>query len=167
MTDIEFQQYSDKLMTQMPKGVFMAVKANGEDNLMTIGWGHLGIAWGKPVFNVMVRYSRHTYKLLQETDEFTISVPLEKPLQKELGLCGSKSGRELNKFEATGLTPLPGKKVAAPVIEECDLFYECKIIYRQAMEPTAIPSDIQERYYKNFDYHVFFCGEIVASYIKE
>lgn len=166
MKNIQFQEYSDKLLAQMPKGIFLAVKSGEKENLMTIGWGHIGLAWGKPVFNIMVRYNRYTYQLLQNTDEFTISVPLQNPLQKELGICGSKSGRQMNKFEEAGLTSVPGRKVAAPIVGECDLFYECKIIYRQAMEPTALPADIQEKSYQDFNYHVFFTGEIVASYLK-
>jgi len=167
MKDITFPEHSSSLIEQLPKGAFLTVKAGNQANVMTIGWGTIGVAWGKPVLNVMVRYNRFTYELLEKTTEFTLSVPLHNQLQKELGICGAKSGRELDKFREAGLTAVPGKQVLTPIVGECDLFYECKIIYRQAMEPIAVPADIQEKYYTNRVYHVFFSGEVVASYCKE
>lgn len=167
MKDIPYQQYSSELIEQLPKGAFLAVQVGDLANVMTIGWGTIGVSWGKPVLNVMVRYNRFTYELLEKTNEFTLSVPLKTTLQKELGICGSKSGRDVNKFAEAGLSAVKGKQVAAPVVGECDLFYECKIIYRQAMEPTQVPADLQEKFYTNRVYHVFFSGEIVACYKKE
>ena len=46
-------------------------------NVMTIGWGTIGIVWSLPMFLVMVRPSRLTYDFLQQTEQFTVNVPAE------------------------------------------------------------------------------------------
>ncbi len=165
--EVKFNEYSSEMLQQLSKGAFLNVKSGNEINTMTIGWANIGIVWGKPIFTVEVRYSRHTYDLLKNTDEFTVSVPLSKDMKKELAICGSKSGRDIDKFEECNLTPVKGKKIDTPVIEECDLHYECKIVYKQAMEPATLAEDIKDNYYKTNDFHVLYYGEIVASYIKE
>lgn len=111
---------------------------------------------------VPVRLSRHTYQLLDKSKEFTVSVPLEKNLLRELSYCGTHSGRNENKYEATGLTPIPGKAVAVPIIAQCELHLECKVVYQQTIDPDYLNPEIKERWYP--DYHTMYYGEIVACY---
>ena len=113
MQEIPFDQYAPQVLQQLPKGAFLTVSHGGRDNTMTIGWGSLGVIWGKPVFSVLVRPSRYTYGLLEASGEFTVSVPLT-DMAKALGVCGSKSGRDLDKFAAAGLQKLPGIKPKQP-----------------------------------------------------
>ena len=63
-------------------------------------------------------------------------------------------------------TSIDGKSVKAPIIKECDMHYECKVIYKQAMEPATIDSEIDGRFYKNNNFHVMFYGEILEAYKK-
>ena len=165
--DISFEDYSQEFIKQLPKGVFLNVKGKETINTMTIGWGNIGVIWGKPVMTILVRYSRYTYKLLEESNEFTVSVPLNGQLKKELGFCGTKSGMDYDKFKECHLTAVKGKEVDAPIIDECDLHFECKVVHKQAMEPALLDENIHENYYSNHDYHVIYYGEIVASYIKQ
>lgn len=167
--DILPEDYASQLIKQLTKGAFLVVKDNNKDNVMTIGWGTIGYVWRKPVLMIMVRYSRHSYNMLENSKEFTVSIPLNNSLQKEIGICGSKSGRDTDKFKECGFTKEKGKVLDLPVIKECDLFYECKVVYHQTMEPGVTDQGIKENFYtsKNNDYHVMFYGEIVASYIKE
>lgn len=165
--DVPYNQYAPETIQQLPKGAFLTVRDGEKVNTMTIGWGNIGIIWGKPIFTVLVRFSRYTYELLKNSREFTVSVPASGELQKELGFCGSKSGRDYDKFIETGLTPVAGKAVAVPVIGECKIFYEGRVVYHQAMDPALISDEIQNKFYSNKDYHVIFYGEILASYIKE
>jgi len=165
--DIEYNEHLKEMLDQLPKGAFLTVKDGDKVNTMTIGWGTIGVMWYKPVFMVMVRYSRHTYDLIGKAKEFTVSVPLKGQLKKELGICGSKSGRDIDKFKECNLTPVKGKVLDTPVIGECDLHYECKVVYQQVMEPGLLNEDIKKERYPNHDYHVLFYGEIVASYMKE
>jgi flavin reductase (DIM6/NTAB) family NADH-FMN oxidoreductase RutF len=161
-----FEQ-TEKTMEQLSKGAFLTTSKNGFTNTMTIAWGGVQIVWGEPFFVVFVRYSRHTYEMLEENTEFTVSIPKAGGLKEELILCGTQSGRDVNKSDKCKFTLVSGRKVNTPVIKECDRHYECKIRYRQAMEPFTIEKNVKSRYYKTHDYHVMLWGEIVDSYRLE
>lgn len=167
MKEIKYNEYSTELMEQLPKGAFLTVKNGEEINTMTIGWGSLGVIWMKPIFTVLVRFSRYTYELMENANEFTVSVPLKNNLSKALAFCGTKSGREFDKFKECGLTLRPGEKVDTPVIEDCELHYECKVVYKQVMEPATLDKDIKKAKYSDNDFHVMFYGEVVSSYLIE
>lgn len=167
LKEISFNEYSKELIEQLPKGAFLTVKSGDKVNTMSIGWGAIGVIWNKPTFTIAVRYSRYTYQLLENATEFTVSIPLKKDMKKELSYCGTKSGRDVDKFKDCNLTAKKGKNVDTPIIEECDLHYECKIVYKQAMEPGLISKEIKDSAYSNGNYHVLYYGEIVGSYIKE
>lgn len=160
-------QLSAQILEQLPKGAFLTVNDGERTNVMTIAWGSIGFIWKKPVFTVMVRYSRHTYDLIQKSTEFAVCIPKKDSLKQELALCGSKSGRDLDKFAAAKLTPIKGREVSAPVIKECGIQLECKILYKQAMDENALDPKIKEASYADGDYHVLYYGEIVACYEQE
>lgn len=164
---IKFNEYSQEALEQLRKGAFLTVKDENEVNTMTIGWGSISVVWNKPIFMVAVRYSRHTYNLIENAKEFTVSIPLDNDLRKELAYCGSKSGRDVNKFEECDLTLIEGQKLSTPIIGECELHYECKVVYQQAMEPATLDDTIKQRCYKDNDYHVLYFGEILDSYLLE
>jgi len=159
--------YGDLFSQRLPAGAFLTVSDQDRHNTMTIGWGTLGFIWGKPIVMVAVRKSRYTYKFMENTDSFTVSIPLTAELKKELAGAGSTSGRDIDKFAAYNLQAKPGIKVPVPVIEQCDLFYECRIVYKQAMDPEHLDESIKASYYQQGDYHVLYFGEILASYMKE
>jgi len=163
--DITYSEKSNEILPALDKGIFMTTKVGDEVNTMTIAWGGINLIWNKQVFVAYVRYSRYTYDMLQNTDEFTISVPIDNNLRKELGICGTKSGRNTNKIEKCNFTMVNGRIVETPIISDCELHFECKVIYKQAMEPNSIPTDILKRNYTNNDFHVIFYGEIVDSYM--
>lgn len=163
-----YHQNGEKLLKQLPKGVFITVRdKQGRTNTMTIAWGHIGVVWSKPVFIAYVRYSRHTYDLLLNADDFTINVPKEGTMQEALKIAGSHSGREIDKFKEANLTLKESRTVSSPVISDCELQYECNIIYTQTQEPALIPDDIKEKHYKNHDTHIVFYGEILDTYLTE
>jgi len=161
---MNFYEYNDELLKQLPKGAFLTTMNGDSVNTMTIGWGDLSIVWYKEVLKVYVRYSRETYNFLENSDEFTVSFPINVDLRDELNYCGSKSFRDTDKIKDLGFTLQKSQVVSTPVIGECDLHLECKIIYKQAMEPALIPEDVKSRFYKNNDYHVVYFGEVVAKY---
>ncbi|WP_003544854.1 flavin reductase family protein [Desulfotomaculum nigrificans] len=166
-TDVKYNEYAKELLEQLPKGAFLTVKAGDKLNTMTIGWGAPAFIWQKPIFLVLVRYSRYTYQLLEQAREFTVSIPINKDMKKALAFCGTKSGREVDKFKEANLTAEPAKVVNTPIIGECDLHYECKVVYQQAMEPAILADHIKTSAYPKGDYHVMYFGEIVACYKKE
>ena len=169
---IEITDYAGKIMEQTSKGILLTTKAKGQVNSMTIGWGFLGIQWAKPIFVVLVRQSRHTKALLDENPEFTINVPLGAIDKNILGVCGTKSGRDLDKIAALGLTLEEGETVSVPAIKELPLTLECKVIYKQDQEPSAIAPEDDARFYakgtpNEGDYHTAYYGQITAAYIVE
>lgn len=147
------------------QGVFLCAGTKPA-NVMTIGWGNVGYIWGKPVLMVMVRHSRYTHRFLTAHDEFTVSIPVT-DMKKALAYCGTKSGRDGDKFAGAGITAAAAQRVAAPIIGECGLFYECRVIYRQDMLPSGLATPEQNKWYGDGDYHTLYYGEIVACYTKE
>ncbi len=165
MKEIAFAQYAPQVTQQLPKGAFLTVHHGGRDNVMTIGWGSIGVIWGQPIFSVLVRPSRFTFGLLEASGEFTVSVPLT-DMSNALGICGSKSGRDLDKFAAAGLQKLPGVKIAVPLIAGAGLHYECKVVFKQAMNPQPLDKKLDAAFYTNGDYHTMYFGQIQATWLE-
>jgi flavin reductase (DIM6/NTAB) family NADH-FMN oxidoreductase RutF len=148
----------------------MTTKADGQVDTMTIGWGTMGIQWGKPIFIAYVRESRYTKALVDKNPEFTINVPVEVPAKEILGVCGRESGRDVDKIEKLGLRTVDGDTVAVPAIVELPLTLECKVIYRQDQDLSLLREDCRNRYYKpgtvdEDNFHTAYYGEITAAYI--
>ena len=165
--DIEWDEGAKRLREALTHGgaFIVAVDAKGKANPMTIGWGQVGIVWSRPMFTALVRLSRYTYECLQSADSFTINVPRPGQLKDELLFCGTKSGRDLDKTAECGLTMISGKAVETPIIEQCALHYECRIVARTQQERTDFSSDeVLEQYYASGDHHLIVFGEIVAAY---
>ncbi len=159
-------EYAQEICDALAKGVLLTTKQGEEVNTMTIGWGMLGIEWGKPVFLTMVRQSRHTKKLLDETGEFTVNIPLDTFDKKILGYCGSKSGREVDKIKELGLTLEDPEVISVPGIRQLPLTLECKVLYQQPQDAAKLPQSIVDRYYPSpYDDHTVYYGEIISAYI--
>lgn len=165
MQEISFDQYAPKVSQTLPKGVFLTASHGGRDNTMTIGWGSIGVIWGKPIFTVLVRPSRFTFGLLEASGQFTVSVPLT-DMSGAIAICGSKSGRDIDKFAAAGLTKLPGIKIATPVIGGAGLHYECKVVFKQPMDPSALDPALGKTFYPAGDHHTIYYGLIQATWLE-
>ena len=171
--EIQVWDYAGAILQAMEKGILLTTKADGKVNTMTIGWGKLGIVWGKPVFIAYVRESRHTKAMLDNTLEFTVNVPVNGCDKRILSVCGTKSGRDMDKIQELNLTLEEPQSIGVPAIRELPLTLECKVIYRQAQDPEAINREATDRYYpKNQqfpegDYHTAYFGQITAAYIVE
>jgi flavin reductase (DIM6/NTAB) family NADH-FMN oxidoreductase RutF len=139
---------------------------DGTLNAMTIGWGTIGILWGRPVFVVLVRPSRHTWNLLEENGDFTVNVPPPE-LRKAVSVCGSKSRRDYDKFVETGLTPVPSQRVAAPIIGECVIAYECRMIHKNQVVPDALAPAVLKDCYRSGDFHSLYYGQILGVLADE
>ena len=132
-------------------------------NPMTIGWGTIGIIWGKPVFTVLVRPSRYTFGLIEECNEFTVNVPSDE-LKKQVAICGTKSGRDLDKIKKCNFTITKGKNVSVHYINECYIHYECKVIHKNNVINAELNKNIVKKYYSTGDYHTIYYGEILGVY---
>lgn len=164
MKKISYLDVMGELTEKMSgNGVFLNVGGE-QPNTMTIGWGWIGYCWNKPVFVAVVRPQRHTYEMLKAAGEFTVSVPTVNALKKELAFAGTKSGRDVNKFDGHGLTPVPAQQVGAPIIAECGLHIECKTLLTQDMTGDRMALSVADRCYPERDFHTMFFGEIVDCY---
>lgn len=161
---LSYEQYSQHFLTQLPKGAFLTVKEGDRVNTMTIGWGSIGFIWQRPALMVMVRCSRYTHDLISNSQDFSVSVPALGELKKPLAIAGTKSGRDIDKFKECELTAQEAKSVDSPVIGECGLFFECKLAFKQIMDPEKLDSSVREKFYSDNDYHVMYYGEILACY---
>ena len=169
--------YANQICKALPGGILLTTKRGEEVNTMTIGWGTIGIEWSRPIFIAFVRESRYTKQILEDNAEFTINVPMGDIDRKILGYCGTKSGREGNKFEALGLTPEEPIAISVPGIRELPLTLEFKVLYKQQQDLSAIPEDILTRYYpveddtlhpgSDRDYHYAYYAQILKAYIIE
>ena len=172
MQEINLWDYAGKILEGVEKGALLTTKTGGKLNTMTIGWGHLGVEWSKPIFVAYVRQSRHTKGLLDEAGEFTVNIPLGAVDKKILGICGTKSGRDMDKFQELGLTQVEGKTVSVPAIKELPLTLECKVIYQQDQDLSALEPGLREHSYpagtvEENNFHTAYYGLITAAYILE
>ena len=145
-------------------GVLLTTKADEKINTMTIGWGSISQYWGKDVMIVPVRHSRYTHELLEASDNFTVSVPKFNEMAKEIGYCGTNSGRDVDKFEKCGFRTVPSKSVDAPIIGQAHLHYECKIIARVELNAENIDKELTSNWYATNDFHTLYFGEIIECY---
>ena len=105
-------------------------------NTMTASWGGLGVLWGKPVATVYIRPQRYTLEFVERENCFTLSFFGEE-YRKALALCGSKSGRDVDKVKECGFT-VAGAACGAPYFEEAGLVLVCKKAYcRTWTRPTS------------------------------
>ena len=162
--NVDAFDYAGHICKALQKGVLLTTAHDGKVNTMTIGWGHMGIEWGRPVFVVYVRESRYTMELLEANGEFTVNIPMEDCDGKLLGFCGSKSGRDVDKIAALGLTLEEPEVISVPGIRQLPLTLECRVIYKQDQPLSAIGEDIQRRYYAQGDPHTAYYGQILSAY---
>ncbi len=82
--------------------MLLTAKADDQVNSMTISWGMLGIEWGRPVFVTFLREHRFTKELIDKNGEFTVNIPYGQDAKEILNFCGTKSGRDVDKFHGAG-----------------------------------------------------------------
>lgn len=159
--------YAGDICKAMKKGILLTTKADGQVNTMTIGWGTMGVEWGRPIFVAYVRGSRYTHQMIENSGEFTVNVPMGAFDSKILGVCGTKSGRDTDKIKELNLTLEEPLNCGVPGIRELPLTLECKVLYRMEQTLDTVPQDILDRYYPNGDHHYAYYAEIVGAYIAE
>ena len=172
---IDVFDYAGDICKAMKRGILLTTKIDEKVNTMTIGWGTIGIEWGKPIFIAFVRESRYTKDMLDTNAEFSVNIPYGEVDAQILGFCGTKSGRDVDKITEMGLTLESPLEISAPGIKELPLTLECKVLYRQKQDLSTIPEAILDRYYpsnpdcpyagSDRDYHYAYYAEIVSAYL--
>ena len=132
-------------------------------NTMTASWGALGVLWGAPMATVYIRPQRYTKQFVDENEYFTLSFFPEQ-YRQQLSLCGTKSGREVDKVKECGFTVAEGEG-GAPYFEQAELVLVCRKRMAVPMDPAAMPEDVKEKWYEG-DYHTMYWGEIVEALVQ-
>jgi len=135
----------------------------GVYNCMTVGWGSFGTMWSKPFAMVVVRPQRYTFEFMEKYNSFTLTA-FPDQYQPALTLLGTKSGRNSNKIQEAGLTPMASSLIDAPAFAEANLILECKKVYWQDMNPDHFLADHIHKKYSLADYHRIYFGEIQAIF---
>ncbi len=163
---IDAFDWAEHIMKALKKGVLLNTRAE-KFNSMVIGWGHIGVIWGKPTVTVYVRESRYTKPQLDATGAFTVSVPVGGTLGPEiLRVCGGESGRDVDK--AALFTLVPAEENGVPGVLEAPLTLECRVLYAQEQVESAIPDELRARFYSGVcagDAHTAYIGLIERAYV--
>ena len=133
-------------------------------NAMTASWGGVGILWHKPVAFCFVRPQRYTFELLEREDTLSLCF-LEEKWRDALRLCGTKSGRDLDKLAAAGLTA--NRENGTPFVGESRLVLLCRKLYAGNIEEGGFIDKAQLAHYKNNDFHRMYICEIEKIYVRD
>ena len=136
-------------------------------NTMTIGWGQLGSIWNVPACTVYVRPERYTYQFMEKSGYFTVSI-IPSDRRDIARVCGSKSGREVDKAAECGLS-VSYAEGDAPYFEESELVLVCKKLYAQDLDDSHITDGgpIEKFYGKAGNWHRMYIGQVVAAYANK
>lgn len=162
--ELDFWEHTGEILHRMRHGGVLCtvVDQAGQQNLLTLGWGQIGPNYhGHSIFIIAVAPPRYSWRFLEEVPEFVISVP-DDALQDAVAFCGTRSGRDMDKFVASGLTPVPSVHVQAPSILECPINVECRIYTRVApphmlLTPEHRRKPVEER-------HTIYFAEVLGTY---
>ncbi|UCE12920.1 MAG: flavin reductase family protein [Candidatus Heimdallarchaeota archaeon] len=129
---------------------FPLVLVGVKDNIITVAAVSF-FSFGKaPMVMIGIVPKRYSFTLIQESEDYSINIPTLELLEA-VKFCGTKSGKDVNKFEATGLTLQKAQKIKSCLIKECPVSLECKIVHTIDLEGS----------------HVWFVGEIVAAHKRK
>lgn len=121
---------------------------NNRSNIITIAWAG-NVCSEPPMVSVSIRPARYSNQLVKKEMEFVLNIPTKDLLEK-VDFCGTVSGREVDKFKATGLTPTPAQMVRGHWIKECPVNIEAKV-----------------RHVINLGVHDLFIAEVLGVFVDE
>ena len=155
--EISARQINENLIKDISEE-WMLISAGGPDghNMMTASWGFMGEMWNNDSVIAMVRPQRHTLKFINGSDYFTLSFyGDDKDIHR---VCGSMSGRDVNKTALTGLTPVFDRGTV--YFEEARLVFVCKKQYVDIIKEECFTDKEPLKNYPNKDYHYMIIGKI-------
>ena len=172
MRHIDYRELSLNPMTLFSNrwGLLCAGTPETGFNAMTIAWGHLGALWdvphdgprlhGRPTAMCFVRPQRHTKRFMDEGDRFSISF-LPEGMRKPLAVMGTRSGRDVDKFAAAGLTQIVEGALDVAYPAEAELVFVCRKLYHADINEGGFDvAEPLETNYPKRDFHTMYIGEI-------
>lgn len=139
--------------------MLLAAENDGRVNMMTASWGGLGVLWGKPVAYTFFRPQRYTYEFVSAADTLSATF-FSEGFRDKLNLCGTKSGRDIDKVKECGFTVLRDSQT--PYFAESSLALILRKLYVQRIDPGCfIDLGIDAQHYPKKDYHYMVISEIM------
>ena len=144
---------------------WMLITAGNDNgfNMMTASWGGLGHLYNKPVAFCFINPTRYTINFMESKDTYTLSFYTE-AYRDALNYCGTHSGKDGNKVQGSGLTPITTPN-GSKAFSEAWLIIECKKMVEQQFTPEAI-LDPAAREKWGAEPHKMFIGEIINVWVK-
>jgi flavin reductase (DIM6/NTAB) family NADH-FMN oxidoreductase RutF len=166
---MDYENFIEAAARQIRHGAFLMT--GDEANPMTISWCQWGRVWEKPVCTVFVRKSRFSHELIGN-GRFTVSVPEPGTFVKELAFCGSKSGRDTDKFGALNMKRLKLSEGGIDGVLGCAFHFECKVLFKCESDLALMDREVRSEFYgpenaPDEDPHTIYFGEIIAMHGKE
>lgn len=163
--EINIRDLKDNLVKMISNDWALLTAGKSDNfNTMTVSWGGIGELWNKDVCFVFVRPQRYTYEFMEKNDYFSLSF-FGGEYKKELGVCGSKSGRDIDKMAETGFLPIDlGEAVG---FEQAKVNVVLKKLAYQDMKPDGFIDESIMKNYANNDFHRIYVGEIVKVIVEE
>ena len=119
------------MLNPVPAVMVSCADREGKPNIITIAWAGT-VCTNPPMVSISVRPTRYSYDMIRETGEFVINLVTE-PLTRACDYCGVVSGRDVDKFAKTGLTPIPVEGVSVPGIAESPVSIACRVVEERAL----------------------------------
>jgi len=146
------------------QGLFVTMGKN-PPNLMSTHWGSIGYIWNKWIFVLPVRYNKLSHDIIDETKEFSVSIPY-KDLRDYIMKLDTISGRTHDKFSELHLHPVKSRTIDSFVVGDCDLHLECKVVYTGNMGNQDLNQKLKDEMYSSKNFHTMYFAEIVDIYEK-
>lgn len=157
--EINIRELKDNFVKMISNDWALLTAGKSDDfNTMTVSWGGIGELWNKDVCFVFVRPQRYTYEFMEKNDYFSLSF-FGGEYKKELGVCGSKSGRDIDKMAETGFIPVDLGEATG--FEQAKVNVVLKKLAYQDMKPDGFVDESIMKNYANNDFHRAYVGEIV------
>ncbi len=158
------KDFNDNGFQWFRKSELLAAGDKTKHNAMTIGWGGIGVLWGRTALTVYVAEKRYTKQFMDKAQYFTV-MSFGPENQKVLNYMGTKSGRDGDKAAALGLHTAYTQN-GTPYYTEATLVIECKTMYAAPFDSKYYKNEVPERQYKNFPagVHTMYIGEVVGAW---
>ena len=148
MSKVALKSPTSRFFYPWPVVLVSCIDKDGKPNIITIGASSI-CSSNPPTVGIAIGTAQYSLGLIKRTKDFGVNLPT-RDLLWQTDFCGSHSGRNMNKFEAAGLTVQPSKLIKSPLIAECPVSMECKLIHAVSLGN-----------------HEWLIGEIVAVHCDE
>jgi len=105
--------------------LLITVDPDGRPNPMTIGWGLVGVGVRKPILSIYLSQGGYTHEFIRQAESFTVNIPVQGSMIEVLEICGTCSGREVDKVAEAHLSLTDAQTVSTPVARDCAVAFEC------------------------------------------